>query len=159
MDYTVHGVTKSWTRLSDFHCHKHFTEFQPHTPLASLDYSWLPLFSNTYLTYLQMQIITFSFGGFFFLFASIWPLSPVNHKEISGSTRVCQAVSWVYVGASDSLHVHKRVKKLLQGFPWWLSGKESACQCRRHGLDPWSRKIPHAMEQLNPCARTTKPMF
>ena len=33
------GVTKSRTRLSDFHCHKHFTEFQPHTPLASLDYS------------------------------------------------------------------------------------------------------------------------
>ena len=22
-----------------------------------------------------------------------------------------------------------------------LSGKESACQCRRHGLDPWFRKI------------------
>jgi len=21
-------------------------------------------------------------------------------------------------------------------FPWWLSGKESACQCRRHGFDP-----------------------
>ena len=19
---------------------------------------------------------------------------------------------------------------------WWLSGKESACQCRRHGFDP-----------------------
>ena len=22
------------------------------------------------------------------------------------------------------------------GFPWWLSGKESTCQCRRHGFDP-----------------------
>ena len=20
--------------------------------------------------------------------------------------------------------------------PWWLSGKESSCQCRRHGFDP-----------------------
>ena len=30
--------------------------------------------------------------------------------------------------------------------PWWLSGKESACQCRRHGFDPWSGKIPHAAE-------------
>ena len=28
------------------------------------------------------------------------------------------------------------------GLPWWLSGRESACQCRRHGLDPWVRKIP-----------------
>ena len=29
--------------------------------------------------------------------------------------------------------------------PWWLSGKESSCQfrrCRRHGFDPWVRKIP-----------------
>ena len=22
------------------------------------------------------------------------------------------------------------------GLPWWLSGKESACQCRRHMFDP-----------------------
>ena len=26
--------------------------------------------------------------------------------------------------------------------PWWLSGKEFACQCRRHGFDPWVRKLP-----------------
>ena len=28
------------------------------------------------------------------------------------------------------------------GLPWWLSGKESACQCRRLGFNPWVRKIP-----------------
>ena len=28
------------------------------------------------------------------------------------------------------------------GFPWWLSGKESTCQCRRHRFDPWVGKIP-----------------
>ena len=39
---------------------------------------------------------------------------------------------------------------------WWLSGKESACQCRRHGFDSWSRKIP---EQLSPCATTTEPVL
>jgi len=30
------------------------------------------------------------------------------------------------------------------GLPRWLSGKELACQCRRHkrcGFDPWVRKI------------------
>ena len=26
--------------------------------------------------------------------------------------------------------------------PWWLSGKESAYQCRRHSFDPWVRQIP-----------------
>ena len=27
-------------------------------------------------------------------------------------------------------------------FPWWLSSKESACQCGRHGLDAWVRNSP-----------------
>ena len=27
------------------------------------------------------------------------------------------------------------------GLPLWLSGKEFACQYRRHGFDPWVRKI------------------
>ena len=26
--------------------------------------------------------------------------------------------------------------------PWWLNGKESTCQCGRHGFDLWVRKIP-----------------
>ena len=26
--------------------------------------------------------------------------------------------------------------------PWWLSGRESACQYRRCRFDPWSEKIP-----------------
>ena len=30
----------------------------------------------------------------------------------------------------------------LMGLPQWLSGKEPACQCRRHRLDPWVRQIP-----------------
>ena len=33
---------------------------------------------------------------------------------------------------------------------WWLSGKESTYQCRRHRFDPWSGKIPPAGEQLSP---------
>ena len=28
------------------------------------------------------------------------------------------------------------------GLPRWLSAKESACQCRRHGFDPWVGRIP-----------------
>ena len=32
--------------------------------------------------------------------------------------------------------------KLLHGLPWWLSGKESACKCRRCRFNPWVRKIP-----------------
>ena len=42
------------------------------------------------------------------------------------------------------------------GLPWKYSDKESACQCRGHGFDPWSRKIPHALGQLSPCSTTTE---
>ena len=42
------------------------------------------------------------------------------------------------------------------GPPWWSSGKKSTCQCREHGFNPWSGKIPHTLGQLNPCTRTTE---
>ena len=38
------------------------------------------------------------------------------------------------------------------GLPRWLSGKESACQCRRHkrnGFDPWVGKIPWRRKWLH----------
>ena len=49
----------------------------------------------------------------------------------------------------------------IAGLPGWLSGsgKESACQCRRHGFDPRSEKIPHAEEQLSLCASTIEPVL
>ena len=51
------------------------------------------------------------------------------------------------------------IKNVSPGFHWWLSGKESNWQCRRLVFDPWSRKTPHAMEQLNLCATTREPVF
>ena len=41
------------------------------------------------------------------------------------------------------------------GLRWGLSSEEPARQCRRHGFDPRSWKIPHAAGQLSPCAATT----
>ena len=41
--------------------------------------------------------------------------------------------------------------KWILRFPWWLSGKESTCQCRRQGFNLWSGKIAHAEQQLNLC--------
>ena len=33
------------------------------------------------------------------------------------------------------------------GLPWWLISKESACQCRRLGFDPWVEKMPWRRKQ------------
>ena len=44
----------------------------------------------------------------------------------------------------------------IKGLPWWLNGKESTCQCRRHGFNPCSGRIPRTPEQLSPFATTTE---
>ena len=31
---------------------------------------------------------------------------------------------------------------MIEGLPWWVSDKESACQCRRLRFDPWVGNIP-----------------
>ena len=36
---------------------------------------------------------------------------------------------------------HTIISTHLYRLPWWLSSKESACQCRRRGFDPWVGKI------------------
>ena len=49
---------------------------------------------------------------------------------------------------------HSQSELLTKNYSWlgpprWLSGKESACQCRRHrslGFSPWVRKIPWRRE-------------
>ena len=36
----------------------------------------------------------------------------------------------------------KKQLGLIYRLPWWLSSKESACQCRRCRFNPWIRTIP-----------------
>ena len=55
-----------------------------------------------------------------------------------------------------NLNTIKFIHLKYTGLPWWHSGWESACQCRGHGFEPWSGKIPHATEQLGPWATTTE---
>ena len=47
-------------------------------------------------------------------------------------------------------------QNLYPGLPCWSRGSESTWQYRKHGFDPWSRKITHASGQLSPCATTTE---
>ena len=43
--------------------------------------------------------------------------------------------------------------------PWWFSRKESTCQSKRRGFDPWAEKIPCAVEQRSLCATITEPVL
>ena len=44
--------------------------------------------------------------------------------------------------ASSRRGIKFRDAPLWPGLPWWLSGKESACQCRRLEFNSWVGKIP-----------------
>ena len=59
---------------------------------------------------------------------SFWIWNAVRNNEINGGNTVFK-------------NRLKKKKTILNVLPRWLSGKESACQCRRHGFDPWVRKI------------------
>ena len=43
---------------------------------------------------------------------------------------------------SKKLQKFAYVRVDLCGLPRGLNGKELACQCRRHGFDPWVGKVP-----------------
>ena len=42
----------------------------------------------------------------------------------------------------DLRTVSLEMVQISYGIPWWLSGEESACQCKRCGFDSCSEKIP-----------------
>ena len=54
---------------------------------------------------------------------------------------------------------HETDKIRPAGLPWWLSGKESTCQCREHEFDPWSGRIPHVPELQSPRATAIEPVL
>ena len=62
------------------------------------------------------------------------------------------------IKSCSTLLVIREIKIIIRGLPWWLIGKESTCQCRKHGFDPWSGKIPQATDQLSPHATTVNPV-
>ena len=74
------------------------------------------------------------------------------HGVVVSRTRLSDLTALILA----NLH-HCPYKNKSWGFPWWLTGEESACQCRRQGFEPWSRKIPHAEEQLSLFNTTTEP--
>ena len=53
--------------------------------------------------------------------------------------------------------LHLRLKKGILRTSLVAQWLKSACQYGEHRLDPWSGKIPHAAEQLSPCATSTEP--
>ena len=72
--------------------------------------------------------------------------NPDKIKSCTHWVAIHKYVMWKIIRPHKFFH-----KSESSGLLWWLSNKESSGQCRRHGFDPWSRKIPT-------CCGATKPM-
>ena len=85
-----------------------------------------------------------------------------GHKQTERMEKIFygnQKKDGVAIHISDKTDFKNCYKRQERGLPRLLSGKEFVRHCRRHGVHPWSGKIPHAAEQLGPCATTIKPVL
>ena len=111
-----------------------------------------------------------NFGQFFIILlftcisASFRQWKCIHCTQFSLSTWFCSRLlkeKW-YEHLKKIEYLNSNLNKIIIlkniGLPWWHSGWESACQCRGHGFEPWSGKIPHAAEQLGPWATITEPV-
>ena len=80
-------------------------------------------------------------------------------SEPTGKTHTGYLRSRVTTMPSSSGLMRGEIIKERPVLPWWLRGKESTCQGRRHRFDPWSGKIPRAMEQLSPYVTAIEPVL
>ena len=71
--------------------------------------------------------------------------SPSNQRNIKRGTPCKTGIlERTYITGIYIVHTRRMYVCVIsdQGLSWWPNGKESACQCRRHGFDPWVWKIP-----------------
>ena len=69
--------------------------------------------------------------------------TPTNHRQEHPQRDPGLQGRAAHLGRNP--HTHTHTLSHILGFPGGTSGKELACQCRRHrrhGFDPWVRKIP-----------------
>ena len=81
-----------------------------------------------------MQIHCYPHFSFFpSLNAIVWPYNSDWRIAVHGVVKSQMQLSMMMI---------YRRPCSLPALPWWLSSEESACQCRRCGLNPWFGKIP-----------------
>ena len=66
----------------------------------------------------------------------------LNIHYLSGLITVTYYYLWPWQKSCDLRTAVLFHSASFRGLPWWLSGKESTCQCKRCRFDPWVRKIP-----------------
>ena len=64
------------------------------------------------------------------------------HFSLKYGLRISKKSGLFPILTTRSNNINSNSSVISKGLPRWLSGKESSCQSRRCGLDPWVGKIP-----------------
>ena len=62
--------------------------------------------------------------------------------QFTNITSLCFSLLFISPVTASQLHYLCWASLMIWGFPRWLRGKESTCQCRRHGFYPCVGKMP-----------------
>ena len=71
-----------------------------------------------------------------------------GESDVHYSLRITPSDQWFSNMSKPQNHLEALLKPIVDphliiyGLSRWFSSRESACQCRRHGFDPWDWKIP-----------------
>ena len=71
-----------------------------------------------------------------------WMLSFKPTFSFSSFTFIKRFLMCICVCVCVCVCVYTERERQRESLPWWLSGKESTCQCRRLGFNPQVKKIP-----------------
>ena len=71
-----------------------------------------------------------------------WDMHSELRIGVNQSVEVLKSGKKLSLPVHKAMSIHKATAILVGSFPGGSDGKESICQCRRHGFDPWVRKIP-----------------
>ena len=95
------------------------------------------LINDYYCPFLGRKKLHISFHLFLFLA----PPYPLQYSCLKNPTD--RGAWWVIVHGVEKNWTRLKLLSMhsLYELPWWLSGKESTCQCRRCKFDPWVGKI------------------
>ena len=101
-------------------------------------------YTQCYLVLTEAQ-----YSGFFIAMLQMIKLRLLEMKWLAPSQTACT----VYILYWDTANLKGCVTQnyhqhpsSLGWLPRWFSGKDSTCQCRRHGFDAWVRKTPWRRE-------------
>ena len=78
--------------------------------------------------------VFFIFVPFFYIYS----ICLYTHMHMSILIHYVCVYIYIYMCVCVCVYIY--ICMLQLQLPRWLSGKESACQCRRHRFDPWVRK-------------------